>query len=252
MFIWKDRLRAAAIHFCISLAIAVLAALLVFGLWFPYPYREISGGRDLFILLVSIDVLLGPLITFFIFNRAKPRRELRRDLAVVGLIQLAALAYGLWTMFLARPVHLVFEIDRLRVVHAVDVPPELLERLPPGVQAMPLTGPTLLAARPFRDARESYEATMAAVQGLAIAARPDFWTPYASATAQVLQAAKPVAALKARFPEQAGAIDASLGAAGADPGKAVWLPMVGRRNFWVAFLDPTSAQMVAFLPLDPF
>ncbi len=29
-FVWKDRLRASAIHFCISVAIAMLAALLVF------------------------------------------------------------------------------------------------------------------------------------------------------------------------------------------------------------------------------
>jgi len=36
---WHDRLRASAIHLCISLTIAALAALLVFGLWYPYPYR---------------------------------------------------------------------------------------------------------------------------------------------------------------------------------------------------------------------
>src|SRR6478609_8700249 len=102
---WKVRFKASAIHLGISLAIAVLAAMLVFGIWYPYPYRELSGGRELFLLLVSVDVILGPLITLAIFNRAKPRKELRRDLAVVGLIQLAALGYGLWTVFVARPVH---------------------------------------------------------------------------------------------------------------------------------------------------
>ena len=48
-------------------------ALLVFAVWYPYPYREISGGRDLFLLVVAVDVVLGPLITFAVFNRAKPR-----------------------------------------------------------------------------------------------------------------------------------------------------------------------------------
>ena len=107
-FFWKDRLRASAIHLAISLGIAALAALLVFALWYPYPYREISGGRALFLILVSVDVIIGPLITLAVFNRAKPAKELRRDLASGGLIQLAALAYGLWTMFLARPVRRVF------------------------------------------------------------------------------------------------------------------------------------------------
>ena len=125
-FFWQDRLKASSIHLGISLAIALLAALLVFGLWYPYPYREISGGRELFLILVAVDVILGPLMTLTIFNRSKPWPELRRDLAIVVLLQLAALSYGLWSVFVARPVHLVFEYDRFRVVHAVEVPPEML------------------------------------------------------------------------------------------------------------------------------
>ena len=66
---WKERLRASGIHFGISLCIAALAAALVFGLWYPYPYREISGGRELFFLLAAVDVIMGPLITLAIFNR---------------------------------------------------------------------------------------------------------------------------------------------------------------------------------------
>ncbi len=131
---WRDRLRASGIHLGLSLVIALAAALLVFGIWYPYPYREISGGRELFLLVVTVDVILGPLITLAVFNRAKPWTELRRDLVIVVLIQLAALAYGLWTVSVARPVHMVFEIDRFRVVHGVDIPNELLERTPPGVQ----------------------------------------------------------------------------------------------------------------------
>lgn len=149
-FFWKDRLKASGIHFGISLVIALLAAALVFGLWYPYPYREISGGRELFFIVVMVDVILGPLITLTVFNRAKPWRELRRDLAIVALIQLSALGYGVWTVFVARPVHLVFEYDRFRVVHAVDVPPELLAKAPRDVDALPLMGPTLLSLRPFR------------------------------------------------------------------------------------------------------
>ena len=48
MAIWKDKLRAAGIHLGLSLLVAALAAALVFGVWYPYPYREISGGRALF------------------------------------------------------------------------------------------------------------------------------------------------------------------------------------------------------------
>ena len=175
---WRDRLKASAIHLGLSLFIALLAALLVFGIWYPFPYREISGGRELFLLVVSVDVILGPLITLAVFNRSKPLGELRRDLATVVLIQLAALGYGLWTVSVARPVHLVFEIDRFRVVHAIDIAPELLEKTPLDVVALPVTGPTLLAVRPFRDQQENFDATMAALHN---ASTPDQRTRLARA-----------------------------------------------------------------------
>ena len=155
----RDRLRAGAIHLLLSCTVAMLCALLVFGLWYPYPYREISGGRELFLIVVLVDIALGPLITFTIFNRSKPATELRRDLTIVVLLQISALGYGLWTVSVARPVHMVFEIDRFRVVHAIDVPPEMLLQTPAGVDALPWTGPTLLAVRPFRDSNESMGAT---------------------------------------------------------------------------------------------
>ena len=252
MILWKDRLRASTIHLGASLAVAAAAALLVFGLWYPYPYRDISGGRDLFALLVAVDVVVGPLITLAVFNRSKPWTELRRDLAVVAALQLAALGYGLWTVAVARPVHLVFEIDRFRVVHGVDVPAELLGREPAQVQAMPWTGPTVLAARPFRDAGESADATVAALAGVQIGARPDFWQPYEAGKPQVLQAARPVRLLKTRFADRAPDIDRVLKSAGRDPDAMAYLPMVGRKAFWTAFVDPSNAEVVGFLPLDPY
>lgn len=249
---WRDRLRASAIHLGLSLAIALIAALLVFGIWYPYPYREISGGRELFLLVVSVDVILGPLITLAVFNRSKPWSELRRDLAVVVAFQLAALGYGLWTVSLARPVHLVFEIDRFRVVHAVEVPLELLAKTPPGIDAFPLMGPTLLAVRPFRDSNESVEATMAALQGIPLATRPDLWQPYADAVSRIVGEARPVSVLKTRFADRAAEIDRVLSAAGRSSANVLYLPLVGRKSFWTVFLDPVTANVVATMPLDPF
>jgi hypothetical protein len=251
-FNWKDRLRAAGIHFGLSVAVAMAAAVLVFVEWYPYPYREISGGRELFAILVSVDVVIGPLITFAIFNRAKPWPELRRDLAVVALLQLGALGYGLYTVSLARPVHLVFEIDRFRVVHGVEVPVDAMDQVPAGIDAMPLFGPTMLAVRPFRDSKERSDYTLVAVQGVALSSQPALWEPYDHARDRVKKAARPVEALKARFPKQAAEIDAVLAKAGRSAANTAWLPLVGRKSFWTAFIDPATADVVAFLPLDSF
>jgi hypothetical protein len=249
---WGDRLKASGVHLVLSLCIAALAALLVFGLWYPYPYREISGGRELFLLIVTVDVILGPLITFAVFNRKKPWTELRRDLAVVGAIQLAALGYGLWTVAMARPVHMVFEYNRFRVVHAVDVAPELLARAPADVTALPLTGPTLLSLRPFNDNKEMMDATMAAMQGMELAARPDLWQTYEKSVSSILKEAKPVEALKIRLVSKGNDIDAVLARAGRSSQNTLYLPMIGRNQFWTVFLDPTTAQVLATMPLDSF
>lgn len=247
-----SRLKAATLHLGISLLVAALAATLVFVVWYPYPYREISGGRELFTILVAVDVVLGPLLTFAVFNQAKPRKELRRDLTIVVLLQLVGLGYGLWTVFAARPVHTVFEIDRFRVVHAVDIPEELLDKTPPDVKALPLTGPTLLAVRPFRNERESMQATMVALQGIPLGARPDLWQSYEAARVPVLAAARPVADLKARFADRAAEIDAAMADSGRPAESLKFLPLAGRKSFWTVLLDARDAQVVGFVPIDSF
>ena len=249
---WKIRIRAATVHLCISLLIAVLAAGLVFGLWYPYPYRDLSGGRELFLLIVAVDVVLGPLITLVVFNRTKPRKELVRDLAMVGLLQLAGLGYGLWTVHEARPVHLVFEIDRFRAVHAVDVPQVLLSKTPQGIDALPLTGPSLLAVRPFASEQERTDATLTALQGLHLGARPDLWQPYEQAVPRILAAAKPVNQLLSRFPENATDIEKVIAASGQTVATVVYLPLAARKSFWTVLLDARTAQVLGFVPVDSF
>lgn len=252
MFNWKDRFRAAGIHLAISLVLAASAAALVFGLWYPYPYREISGGRELFWLVVAVDVVMGPLITLAIFNRAKPRKELRRDLAIVGLLQLAALVYGLWTVSVARPVHLVFEYKLFRVVHAIDVPEAALPQAPAGLRQLPLTGPTPLSLRPFKDAKEQYDATVAALAGGSLSAQPGLWQAYDAARDQVLQEAKPVAELVLRYPAQSAMVQAAIARTGRPASGVFYLPMASRNTFWTVLLDANNANVIGFIPLDSF
>ncbi len=249
---WKERARAAGIHLALSAAVAACAALLVFVVWYPYPYREVSGGRELFTLVVVVDVLLGPLITLSIFNLRKGWPVLRRDLAVVALVQLAALGYGLMTVYVARPVHLVFELNRFRVVHAIDVPAELLPKADPALAAEPLWGPTLLSVRAFKDSQEKFDASMADFNGVYLGTRPDLWQPYAAAREQVLQESKPVVQLRQRFVAQQALIDQTVQATGRPIAQLRYVPLIARKLFWTVLVDASSAEVVGFLPLDSF
>jgi hypothetical protein len=248
---WQGRLKAAGIHLAISLAVAALAALLVFFVWYPYPYREVSGGRELFLIVMAVDVVLGPLITLAVFSPNKPKRLMRFDFVVIGALQLCALGYGLWVVAQSRPVHVVFEVDRFVVVHAIEVPRSLMDRAPEPLQKLPLTGPTFLSIRDSKNNQEKADTMFAELAGLALATRPDYWQAYDKAKTQIIAKAKPVADLKARFPTRAAEIDSTLKSAPINT-PVGYLPLVGRNTFWTVLINTNTAELIGFVPIDTF
>ena len=151
----RPRAYAAGLHLLISAAVAGLAAVLVFFVWYPGAFRHMAGGRDLFLLVTAVDVVIGPVLTFAVFNRAKGKRHLSRDLAVIALLQIAALVYGLHTVYIARPVAMVFEVERFRLVSANDVLVEELPKALPEFRELSLTGPQADRRPPARNGRRA-------------------------------------------------------------------------------------------------
>ena len=252
MLNWKERLRASGIHLGISMVIAALAAWLVFGLWFPYPYGELAGGRQLFLLLLGVDVVLGPLLTLVVFNSRKRLREKVLDFTVIGLLQLGALGYGLWTASQARPVHLVYEYSRLAVVTAAQVPGNQLEKSPPELRALPWNGPTLLSLRPLKDAKEQFDSTMLATRGVPQAAQPELWQAYDAARAAILETARPLEGLKTKYPAETALIDSAITKTGKPADRLLYMPVLSRDTAWSVLIDAETARPVGFVPLDPY
>ena len=113
------RLKAFFLHLSLSAVIALLALLLVFGLWYPAPLHTAVGVTHIFLLLLLIDVVLGPLLTLLVYKAGK--KTLVFDLAVIAVLQLSALGYGLWTVAEGRPAWLVFNADRFDLVRVLDI-----------------------------------------------------------------------------------------------------------------------------------
>ena len=245
-------IKAACIHLLCGLLPAGLAAGLVFGLWYPFPYRELSGGRSLFLLIVSVDVVCGPLLTLVLFNPAKPRAELWRDLGLVALIQIGALGYGLWTIWEARPLFLVQEIDRFKVIADPDLRGASIAGLPAALQPGWFSGPVMVAIREPKDAKERLTVLFESVRGgRDYAERPEFYLPYKGAAAlKALQRAKPLAVFLQKQPSQRDAARKLAAEKGADITQWLYLPVVARRD-WVAVLNK-QGQIEGFLPGDGF
>lgn len=245
----SQRFKPFLLHLCISAAVALTVAAIIFGVWYPYPYRAISGGTQLFLMIVSIDVIVGPLITLIISKPGKSWRALAFDYCTIALLQLSALAYGTWTMAAARPLHMVFEKDLFRVVHVPEILAEQWKRVPPGIEAQPLTGPDMLTARMPVDTDEKMASIDLALAGVLEAFQPALWTPYDGKAA--FEAGRDMKDLRAKLPRDGAAIDTAVRAAGVPESDLRWTIVIGRQFItWTALLDK-QGRIVAYAPLDP-
>jgi hypothetical protein len=244
--------QAAAVHSVCTVLVAAAAAWLVFGVWYAYPYRELSGGRELFLLVVAVDVVCGPLLTFVLFNPEKSRRELCMDLGLVAIVQLAALGYGMWTVLQARPLFLVHEVDRFKVVSAPDLAPQALDALTAQLKPKFWMGPQTVGIRPPKSVEEHNNVLFeAAAGGRDYAERPDFYVPFDAAVAsKTLERSKAVRDFAARYPQHKPALE-NISALTKQPIEQMrYLPIRARKD-WIAVLTPTG-QIAEFVPGDGF
>ena len=246
------RLRAFGIHLLSSVIATALAAAAVFGAWYPSPYAGIAGGLHLFLLLVGVDMVLGPLLTFLVASAKKSRSELRRDIAVIVAVQLLAFGYGLMTLAAARPVGLVFEVDRFRVVSAADVEADQLASAPAGLDQLSWRGPRLIATRKPAVAGELLESMSLGISGIDLAMQPRYWVPYDTVRADVLAKARPVADLIQRFPEVESQVRAMAARDALALEQMKFLPATSRHREKVILLRVPDAVVLGFVDADGF
>jgi hypothetical protein len=246
-----SRLRPAFLHFLGSTLVAGLGSLGLVRLWYPAPYTSLAGGLQLLGLLVGVDVVLGPLLTLVVASPGKRLRVLARDLAVILVVQLAALGYGMYTLAIARPVGLVFEVDHFRVVSIAEIDPATLADAPPALRELSWTGPRTFAAVKPTDPGELLTAIQLGMGGVDLAMIPRHWRDYASQRDAVLARARPVALLQQRYPASAPEIDALAASAGVATDALRFVPLRSRKaDDWVSFVAAPDARIVGHRHLD--
>jgi hypothetical protein len=250
---WPLRFKAALAHLAATAAIGLVSAILVFYVWYPSPFEQLSGGASLFLLIVACDVVLGPLLTLVVFDSRKSRNTLVRDLAVICTIQLLALLYGLWTMFVARPVFVSFEKDSFRVVHANEVIDRKRMDQWDSTLGYPLAGPKVISLRPFKDQKEFFAVSSDEIEaGIHLSFRPELWQPYEADHLGVILASKPIAELLARKPSMANQVQAAITQTPYQAKDIRYLPLVSREKYWTVLLKNDSAQILSYINLDTY
>ncbi|MEZ5605876.1 MAG: hypothetical protein R3E52_01780 [Burkholderiaceae bacterium] len=244
--------RYALRHLLLSLLIALASAAMVFGLWYPAPYRQLLQVDQIYLLVLAVDVVCGPLLTLILASPKKSRRERWLDFSLVGAIQLAALAYGMHSVWVARPVALVFEVDRLVVVTANEVNRDALPKAPSHLRQLPWSGVLKASTRKAANNSEFMRSIDLGLAGISKAIQPDWWQPWADSLPAMRQRAKPLAELMARKPQAAPVLQDAARDAGHAAAELSYLPLVSSKTLdWVALLD-AQMNMVGWAPVDGF
>lgn len=113
------RVKAFLIHLGISAAIIATVLTLVFVYWYPAPFFDYEGAWTPLRILISVDLIVGPLLTLLVFKPGK--RWLWLDMAFIFALQIGALGYGTYALWSQRPLVMAFAVDGFYVVNPKDL-----------------------------------------------------------------------------------------------------------------------------------
>lgn len=247
-----NRFRAASAHLLFSAAIAASCAALVFSLWYPGPLAGASGVVEIFLLLLAVDVCLGPLITLIVFNPKK--KELNRDLTLVVIVQLVALLYGMSTVFVARPVYIVFNADRFDLIYATDLGKEKLEKVTAAqYKKLPIFGPVVISARRPTDTKSRNEILFSALAGGDdLPQLPQYYAPYSDAQADVVKRLESVETLVRNNQSKAAEISRIVSRHVLNANDIGYLPLKGKTKDAVVLLTRKGGALLEIVDLKPW
>ncbi|MGH8531066.1 MAG: hypothetical protein ACRETN_14680 [Nevskiales bacterium] len=112
------KIRATSVHLALSMVVFLVVLYLILFHWYPGPWFVLDGGWQGVRIMIFVDLVLGPTLTFLIFNPAKTRLALGIDFGFIGVVQLSALIWGIYAVHSQRPMAIVFADDRF---HSVDI-----------------------------------------------------------------------------------------------------------------------------------
>lgn len=247
-----SRWKASALHLGISLLVVLSLGTLLALTWYPPAYVRAVGGLNLIAILAAVDATLGPLLTLVVWNVRKP--SLRLDMAVIVLLQLSGLAYGLHAIFLARPVYVVFATDRFDLVTAAEIPEGASEQAPlEEFRSLPLAGPQLAAAQAPTEAAERNRLLFSAVAGGAdLPQLPKYYRPYRELAAEAARKALPLALLMDRSPEAREMLHVYMEKGKLDPPAIKFLPLRARHRDQAVLVDGSTGDILRIVDIDPW
>lgn len=245
-----SKMHAFLIHFSGSALVVGTLCAVIFFVWYPAPYFAVKGASGVLLVLIGVDLVLGPTLTLILFRPRKP--GLVFDLSVIVAIQLAALVYGATAIYLERPYYLVFAVDRLEILAYKDVDSTMIEY--EELRRKPFIGP-ILAVASLPEGQDEFQRLLeeTVFEGKPdIERRPEFWSPYANRSDDVIARARSLAELLERYPETRTEISKLTESLDAEIDDLAYIPLVGRETSFAFVIDAETATPIDIIDVDPW
>lgn len=244
------RWRAAGIHLAASALVLSLAAVLAITLWYPPSLFHVSGVDRLLLVLVAIDLSVGPLLTLLVYRQGK--RGMRFDLTVIALLQAAFFAYGAHVFFQGRPVFLVGNVDRFELVFANQIAPADWARAAPPYDRPDYGRPQLVGLVLPINLQARNALLFDEVSGHLAVQQPRLYREYAAVAPRLLRRAHRVDLAMQDNPDARAAFQAALQRLHMYAASVRWLPLDSSRGSAVQLIAAADGRPLATVALDPW
>lgn len=185
----SKRLKFFLSHLCISFLIALIAMGIVFFVWYPAPLAIAVGVTHLFLMMLVIDVIVGPLLGLLVYKEGK--KTLKMDLSIIIVLQILALGYGVYSIEQGRPVWLAYNVDRFELVRKNEIIIDHIEQALPQFQHPSWFKPKWVGVEFAKDANVRSDDLFAeALGGISIAQKPERYVDFSKTTTQLKQRTK--------------------------------------------------------------
>jgi hypothetical protein len=250
----KTKFKASAIHFLLSAVIASAVLALVYLGWYRGVLSTTEGVGEILLIMLGVDVILGPVLTFIVFRVGK--KSLKFDLSVIAFLQLSFLAYGLYTVQLGRPAFIVFAKDRFESVAVADWPESsraLLAQKSNENAVRHLFVPSYIAVTPPIDPKLRSDLMFEAIRGGPdLQHRPEHYSPLIDQSATVIEKSKPLSDLKRWNPNSGPAIEEIISKYKRQAIDVRFLPFKGKREDATVLVQASDGSVLDIVLLKPW
>lgn len=185
----SKRLKFFLSHLSISFLIALLVVGMVFFVWYPSPLAKAVGVTHIFLMMLAIDMIIGPLLGLLVYKEGK--KTLKFDLSFIVAIQIAALCYGIYSIEQGRPAWLVYNVDRFELVRKNDIILDNINQAQLQFQHISWGSPQFSMVKSAANVQQHQNDMFTEVLGgISLAQRPERYVDFAQAKEQIQKRAQ--------------------------------------------------------------